>query len=178
MDSADVLIQEKPRGDFSLRPLRASDLPALEWEGEFTHFRRVYARAYERALAGHAALWVADDEAGRMVGQVFVLLYNAYDPQLADGHSRAFIHSFRVRPDQRNQGLGTRLMQHAEADLRARGFSRVALNVARDNPGALRLYERLGYRQLHPVSGYWSFIDHLGKERQLHEPGWRLGKDF
>jgi ribosomal protein S18 acetylase RimI-like enzyme len=178
MSSIDALDSPASLADFSIRPLNEADLPALEWEGEFTHFRRVYARAFERARAGNAALWLADAEPDLVIGQVFVLLNNELDPLLADGRSRAFIHSFRVRPAYRDLGLGTRLMHHAEADLRARGFTTVALNVARENAAALRLYERLGYRQLHPISGYWSFIDHLGQERQLHEPGWRLGKDL
>lgn len=178
MSSANAVVPAEGQSAISIRALREADLPALEWEGEFAHFRRVYARAFERQLAGHAALWVAENETRRIVGQVFVLLNNQYDPQLADGRSRAFIHSFRVRPECRKLGLGTRLMHHAEADLRTRGFTWVALNVARENNGALRLYERLGYRQLHAISGYWSFIDHLGQERQLHEPGWRLGKDL
>lgn len=178
MSSLDALDLAERQSGFSIRALREADLPALEWEGEFAHFRRVYARAFERQLTEHAALWVAENDAGRLVGQVFVLLNNQYDPQLADGRSRAFIHSFRVRPECRNLGLGTRLIQHAEADLRARAFTWVALNVAGENDSALRLYQRLGYRQLHAVSGYWSFIDHLGQERQLHEPGWRLGKDL
>jgi ribosomal protein S18 acetylase RimI-like enzyme len=176
--SAETIEHEPRRGSFSIRALEARDLPGLEWEGEYTHFRRVYARAYERAQAGNAALWLLEDEDARLVGQVFVLLRNEYDPQLADGVQLAFIHSFRVRPECRNAGLGTQLMHHAEADLRRRGFRQVALNVARDNEGALRLYQRLGYRTLHPISGYWSFIDHLGQERQLHEPGWRLAKDL
>jgi ribosomal protein S18 acetylase RimI-like enzyme len=178
MSSIDALDSLARQAHFRIRPLAQADLPALEWDGEFTHFRRVYVRAFQRAQAGNAALWVADDEPDLVIGQVFVLLNNELDPLLANGHTRAFIHSFRVRPQYRNLGLGTRLMQHAETDLRARGFTSVALNVARENDAALRLYERLGYRQLHPISGYWSFIDHLGQERQLHEPGWRLAKDL
>jgi hypothetical protein len=41
-----------------IRQIRANDLPALEWEGEFTHFRLIcrglssLAARVERALAG------------------------------------------------------------------------------------------------------------------------------
>lgn len=178
MSSIDAIDLARSQAGITVRPLVVADLPALEWEGEFTHFRRVYARAFERAEAGQAVLWVAENENAHIIGQVFVLLQNENDPQLADGRMRAFIHSFRVRPEWRDAGLGTRIMQIAEADLRARSFTWVALNVARDNDGALRLYQRLGYRTLHPISGYWTYIDHLGKERHLHEPGWRMGKEL
>lgn len=161
---------------YTIRPLQRADANAIEWEGEFTHFRRIYARAFERAEAGHAALWGIDDEQGVLVGQVFVLLYNETDTEAADGAERAFIHSFRIRPAHRNRGLGAWLLGFAEADLRARNFRWVSLNVASDNPGAIRLYERLGYRRQHAIAGYWSFVDHLGTQRSLHEPGWRMGK--
>lgn len=161
---------------YAIRHLQPADAVALEWEGEFAHFRRVYAVAFERAQAGNATLWGVEAAAGELVGQLFVLLNSENDPQTADGRQRAFIHSFRVRPEHRNLGLGSALLLHAEADLRARGFAWVALNVAEDNPGGLRFYLRHGYAELHRVTGYWSFIDHEGQQRHLHEPGWRLGK--
>lgn len=175
MSNASPSLLALPAG-YSIRPLQPPDAPALEWEGEFAHFRRVYAVAFERARAGNAALWGVTDADEKLVGQLFVLLNSENDPQTADGRQRAFIHSFRVRPEHRNRGLGSRLLQYAEADLRERGFAWVALNVAEDNPAALRLYQRHGYSELHRVSGYWSFIDHEGQERHLHEPGWRVGK--
>lgn len=178
MSNIDALDASLGLAGVKIRALTGDDLLALEWEGEFKHFRRVYARAYERASAGQAALWLMESEDSKVIGQVFVLLHNEADPQLADGKQRAFVHSFRVRPEYRNAGLGTRLMKHAEADLERRGFNWVALNVAGDNEGGLRLYQRLGYRRLHPISGYWTFIDHEGRERHLHEPGWRMGKEL
>jgi ribosomal protein S18 acetylase RimI-like enzyme len=161
-----------------IRQLGTADLLALEWEGAYTHFRRVYARAYERAKRGEAALWIAADETGRLIGQVFVLLLSQTDPSLADGRQCAFIHSFRVRPDCRRAGLGSRLLKMAEADLIQRGFVSVSLNVARENRAAIRLYERRGYRRLHPVSGDWIYADHLGVQREMHEPGWRMSKSL
>lgn len=161
-----------------IRHLGAADLSALEWEGAYTHFRRVYARAHERAQRGEAVLWVAEGEASRLLGQVFVLLLSHADPSLADGRQRAFIHSFRVRPECRRAGLGSRLLDLAEADLVQRSFTTVSLNVALENEDALRLYERRGYRRLHTVSGDWSYEDHLGDLRQVHEPGWRMGKQL
>jgi ribosomal protein S18 acetylase RimI-like enzyme len=152
------------------------DLPALEWEGAYTHFRRVYERAFERAQRGEALLWVADRGDGYLLGQLFVLLASEVEPLVADGRHCAFIYSFRVRPEFRGAGLGTRLMAVAEADLLQRGFRQAYLHVAHDNLGALRLYKRLGYRRGASVSGDWSYEDHQGETRQVHEPGWRLEK--
>jgi len=59
MSIADHPAQTQWLAEATIRPLAEADLPALEWDGEFTHFRRVYARAYERSRRGHALLWVA-----------------------------------------------------------------------------------------------------------------------
>ncbi len=45
----------------------------------------------------------------------------------------------------RNRGIGRALLTHAEADARARGFTRTALHTVTTNP-ARRLYEREGYQ--------------------------------
>lgn len=163
---------------YRVRALLPEDARALEWEGEYIHFRRVYALAFERAAAGRAALWGLETADGELVGQVFVLLAAETDPELADGQARAFIHSFRIRPEHRNLGLGTGLLTYAEHDLEQRGFHWVTLNVAEDNPAAMRLYRRLGYWPLQRISGHWNFVDHEGRPRQMHEPGWRMGKEI
>lgn len=175
MSNAEAQQIALPAG-YSIRPLLPADAPALEWDGEFSHFRRVYAVAFQRAEAGNASLWGVEAAGGQLVGQLFVLLNSENDPQTADGRQRSFIHSFRIQPQHRNRGLGSGLLRQAEADLRARGFTWVALNVAEDNPGAIRLYQRHGYSEQHRVTGYWSFVDHEGRERHIHEPGWRMGK--
>ena len=158
-----------------IRLAREADLPRLEWEGEYTHFRRLFAMAYQRAVQGRALLWLLEQEQ-RLIGQVFVLLKSHADRRIADGRRKAFIHSFRVRPELRNQGLGGQLMQHAECDLLERGFHRVTLNVARDNPDALRFYERIGYERVAREEGFWSYVDHLGRRQDVHEPSWRMRK--
>ena len=50
-----------------------------------------------------------------------------------------------VSPDRRDHGIGTQLLEAAEAEARERGFGRVGLGVAVDNDRARRLYARRGY---------------------------------
>lgn len=57
-----------------LRFLREDDLPALEWDGAYTHFRHVYREAYLASLKGQALLWVADHETAGIIGQAFIQL--------------------------------------------------------------------------------------------------------
>jgi ribosomal protein S18 acetylase RimI-like enzyme len=176
MSSADLSVQLSWLAEVRIRQVSQADLPALEWEGEFTHFRRVYAKAFERASRGQALLWVAEAAAGKLLGQLFVLLNSDIDLDMADGHQRAFIHSFRVRPEFRRGGLGSRLIRWAETDLGQRGFHWVSLHVARKNQPAIRFYERWGYQRIAPVTGEWTYEDHEGLLRRVVEPSWRMDK--
>ncbi len=157
------------------RNVRKEDLPALEWDGEFSHFRRVYAEAYERAQQGYSILWVADLPERGIIAQVFIQLI-CNRKELADGINRAYLYSFRVHHDFRNQGLGSRMVRHVEEDLLRRGYQWLTLNVAKDNLDALRLYLRLGFHIVAAEPGIWSYVDDKGFRRTVEEPAWRMEK--
>jgi len=156
-----------------IRRLTKADLPALEWDGEYSRFRRLFAETYQSAVKGRAVLWVADLPGLGLIGQLFVQL-NSARLELADGKTRAYIYAFRVRKSYRGAGLGTRLLQTAEADLVRRGYQWVTLNVGRDNPNARQLYERNGYRVVASEPGIWHYIDETGQRREVNEPAWRM----
>ncbi len=165
------------RSQVLIRQLTEADLPDLEWEGRFKHFRRLNAQALKRAQEGRAVLWAADLPEFGLIGQVFVQ-HTASRPEVADGVTRAYIHAVRVREACQNAGIGALMMQTAEADLFQRGFRFVTLNVEQDNPAAQRFYERLGYQVVAPEPGRWSYYDHLGRKRKVHEPSWRMEKEL
>jgi ribosomal protein S18 acetylase RimI-like enzyme len=158
-----------------IRPLQNTDLPALEWDGEYLHFRNVFADVYKKVEKGTVKAWVAVSQDGRMIGQVFLQL-SSERRELADGWNRGYLYSLRVRKSWQNQGVGSRLMDVVEDDLRTIGFTRVTLNVARDNQGAIRLYSRLGYQIIAEEPGVWSYPDHEGVWRTVTEPSWRMEK--
>lgn len=176
----DLLYSAASSGDGWLTRVRyreafETDLREMEWEGEYTRFRKVYADVYQRAARGLALMWVAELPEFGLVGQAFVQL-KMHDLSTANGKTRAYIHSFRVRPAMRNRGLGTAIMAFIERDLSQRGFKEVTLNVAEDNEGAMRLYRRLGYTVVEKISGKWSYYDDKGKLQHVVEPGYRLIK--
>lgn len=160
-----------------IRKASRNDLPALEWEGEYTHFRRMFAEAYRLMEIGNAVMWVADLIDEGLVGQLFVQMYHQTRSEVKPTHY-AYIYGFRVRPTFRGFGIGSELLQTAEDDLHYRGFLRIALNVARDNESARRLYERFGYRVVAPEPGIWSYLDDKGKRCFVNEPAWRMEKDI
>jgi ribosomal protein S18 acetylase RimI-like enzyme len=161
-----------------IRHVREEDLASLEWDGEYSRYRRVYANVFKRAQKGLAVLWVADLPGRGLIGQVFVQLNSIGRPELADGKRRAYVHSVRVRSYLRGGGLGSLLMQVAETDLQERGFRTVTLNVGLRNRGARHLYSRLGYRVVAPDPGRWSYVDENGVVQHVNDPGWWMQKDL
>ncbi len=160
-----------------IRRLTAADLPALEWEGQYAHFRRLYLDAFHRQERNVSVLWVAEESHKRLVGQVFIQLI-CDRRELADGNQRAYLYGFRTRPEYRSQGLGTRMVHVVEEDLVARGYTALSLNVAKVNLRAQQLYERLGFKIVAHEAGCWSYIDHHGVQRKMIEPAWRMEKSL
>lgn len=165
------------KDEVRVRLIREEDLPALEWDGEFTHFRRLYADAYRRVVRGLSLMWVADLPNNEIIGQVFIQ-FNCDRPELCNGIDRAYLYSFRVRPDYRSKGVGSKIMDVVERDLVLRGFHYLTLNVARDNYRAYELYLRRGFHVVAPEPGRWSYIDDQGKLREVLEPAWRMEKNL
>lgn len=158
-----------------IRQCSRADLPALEWEGEYKHFRRVFLETYNRSLRGLSVLWVAELPGSGLIGQLFVQL-NTDRAELADGKIRAYFYSIRVRPTFRSFGLGGRLLLVAETDIIHRGFQFATLNVAKENVRAQAFYERHGYVRVAHEPGNWSYPDDQGVWHYVEEPAWRMEK--
>jgi ribosomal protein S18 acetylase RimI-like enzyme len=120
---------------------------------------------------------VVADCNGFPVGQIFVLMSSA-EGGIADGEARAYLYAFRVMEMFRGRGLGTRLIEEAETQVRARGFRWTTIAVAKTNTGAQRLYRRMGYQVFRDDPGNWTYTDHLGKKHYVHEPCWLLEKEL
>ncbi len=61
-----------------------------------------------------------------------------------DGH-RGWVYYVAVKPDSRGRGIGTSLMERAEAELVGVGCTKINLQVRERNQGVIDFYERLGY---------------------------------
>jgi len=160
-----------------IRQANKEDLLGLEWKGEYIHFRRLFAQAYQEAESGNAVLWICELPIRGIIGQAFVQLLSQ-NLELADGCLKAYVHGVRVMAEYRNLGIGTLLMNTVEKDLLRRGYAEIILNVTRDNHGALRLYQRRGFRIIGADAGEWSYIDHRGIRCFVKEPAWRMKKNL
>mgnify|MGYP000876415664 CR=1 FL=1 len=168
------LIKFDPRS-FCIRPVLERDLYSLEWEGTYQKYRRMYARLFKESQEQKVLMWLIEIPLQEIIGQVFVML-NSGERDAADGFTRAYIFAFRVKPQWRNRGIGSHLMTYVEKDLYEKGFRFATLNVAKENPDARRLYERLGYKVIGSKPGVWSFQDDNGKTQHVNEPAWRMMK--
>ena len=75
-----------------------------------------------------------------------------------------------VAPSARGKGVGTLLLEAAEARGRAMGVPMMALSVISENEGAIRLYERMGYVRTQAVGG--SLVRMVVKSAEV----WRMEK--
>jgi ribosomal protein S18 acetylase RimI-like enzyme len=151
------------------------DLPALEWNGQYKHFRQIYQDVFILTQKGEAEIWVAELAMEELIGQVLVQLKSARF-ELADGKTRAYIFGFRIKPEYRGLGIGSKMMQRVESDLVKKGYTMAILNVNRDNFQAKGLYERLGYKIVAEEPGNWSYLDEIGVRHDVNEPAWRMEK--
>ena len=156
-----------------IRPVKKEDLQALEWDGEYKKYRRMYADIFYSTLVDKTIMWVIETEQGEIIGQAFVMLKSG-ESEAVDGEKRAYFFGFRIRDAWRNRGIGSYLMRFVEGDLSRRGFHTITLNVAKDNVDALRLYQRLGYKIVGSHAGKWSYVDEQGVIQHVNEPSWRM----
>lgn len=162
--------------DLIIRSLREEDLPALEWDGEYRHFRRLYRRFYEQMRAGQRMILVAvvDQE---IIGQTFVQ-YFIHRVDLPAALVPGYLHAVRVKPAFRNQGIGTILIEQSEQVLVRKGMNCCVIAVDVENEAARRLYERLGYRHFADDDGEWSYVDDQGTYRFVSNPANLLLKEL
>jgi ribosomal protein S18 acetylase RimI-like enzyme len=127
---------------WSLRPLLPSDLPAA---------RLLWAEAEGVELAEGDSVAELSTYLDRNPGmsQVAVLKDRVVGAVLA-GHDgrRGFLYHLAVDPELRGSGVGTALVDRAQAALKAAGVVRVLILVARDNPSARRFWSNRGWEGL------------------------------
>jgi [ribosomal protein S18]-alanine N-acetyltransferase len=78
----------------------------------------------------------------------------------------ARLYSLATQPEARGKGVGTALVEATEAAARQRRCRALRLEVRTDNRSAIKLYERLGYRRIGALAGYY----------QDGADGWRYEK--
>ena len=131
---------EGGRDGFAIRPIRDGDEEAVAGLWRVCGLVRPWndpLRDIESARANASSdIFVAvSEEGGGIAGSVMA----GYE-----GH-RGWVYYVAVAPGRRSQGLGERLMRHAEAWLARAGAPRVMLMIREENEAVRRFYEAIGY---------------------------------
>ena len=139
-----------------LRHATLADLAALEVLEQTFPGDRLSRRSLRHLLTrANAAVLVAEQDT--LLGDAVVLFRK--------GSSRARLYSLVVAPEARGRGLGARLLNEVETEARARGCTKLRLEVREDNVAATRLYERAGFQHIGRVDDYYE--DHAGAVKMV-----------
>ena len=135
-------------GEPAFRGLQAGDELFPIYEAAFASrpdFTRRSAAAWTRE---HLHAHDLDPETSRVEPDKGFTLVRRWDDGVA------YIVLLAVRPDHAGRGLGGALLTATFAAASRHGYRQAALNVASDNPAALRLYERVGMTRRWRIDDY------------------------
>ncbi len=158
----------------TVRIATQTDLPKLEWYGQYAHHRNLFRRAFHEQQLGKRLMLVADSN-HFPIGQVFIQFVK---PRPDNNKRWGYLYSLRVMEMFQGHGIGSCLIQEAEHAIIERGLGWATIAVAKENQAARRLYERLGYEVFGEDSGKWHYTDHHGQVRQVQEPCWLMQKQL
>jgi len=112
---------------------------------------RLSRRSFRYLLTKANSSNLVFEDDGRILGYVTVL-FNT-------GTSLARMYSLAVDPDARGRGIAQQLIAAAEENTLLNDCISLRLEVRRDNPHAIKLYEKMGYRMFGSYSDYYE--DHM-----------------
>ena len=120
----------------------------LHVAGRPNHFKAGFGKELQEHvymyLAGGFGYAAVDEEDGQIIGMVMVDYIDR--PESPYRYAERFAHIAEICVDEahRRQGVGQRLLDFVKADAKAKGFSRIELDVWAFND-ALAFYEAEGY---------------------------------
>jgi len=138
-----------------------ADLPALlALEQQCFTTDRLNSRNFQWMLTrAHGQLWVAERD-GLLLGYAVVLFHR--------GTSLARLYSIAIAVAARGTGLGKQLLERIEACAVEHDCAYLRLEVRTDNPAAIALYERSGYRRFALIHDYYEdHADALRLEKRI-----------
>jgi ribosomal protein S18 acetylase RimI-like enzyme len=88
-------------------------------------------------------IYIAVDSNNNCLGFIWYILDGIF-------HSFPYLHIIAVKKESRNHGIGKKLLKYFE-DICFKEYTKIFLVVADFNPGAKRLYKKLGYIEVGSV---------------------------
>lgn len=161
------------------RPAEMSDLPeisrlvssaVLEMEKNGIH---QWDEIYPIAEDFSEDILVGDQYVGTVGDRIAVIysLNQSCDDEYKNGSWQypnepfAVIHRLCVSPDFQHRGIAAETVSHIETQLQKQGITVIRLDVFTENPYALRLYEKIGFKKTGTVK--WRKGDFLLMEKYI-----------
>lgn len=66
----------------------------------------------------------------------------------SNGPKTAVVHRLCIKPHFQGYGMATEMMKYVESNLRSNGYNDIRLDAFSKNPYALKLYKKLGYKEV------------------------------
>lgn len=133
-----------------VRAARADDIAAaVELESNCFSAYSLTKRQLQYLQTRSTAVFLVAEDDQKVVGEAIGLVRH---------HKKGLsgrIYSLAVRPECRGRRIGDGLMRRMIDELSMRGVRRIYLEVERTNDAAIRLYERLGFRSIGILPGYY-----------------------
>ena len=134
-----ALDMETSRASLAAAPPEQKEAFEQRWP---ERLKALYQWSDDGPTIDKSALFVLEADDGSYAGHLWVMERDDF----FSGVPRLFITTIGLYPDYRGRGWGKLLLERAEEEARARGLSRIALNVEASNEIAIKLYEGRGYR--------------------------------
>lgn len=160
----------------AIRQAHVGDQPAIvRTFGE----ERFFTDRLQRQQEGHGELLVAY-EGDAAIGVVYVWRGEAEEPELREHLPDVpLLNHLEVVEHRRNDGIGTAIIEAAEAHVLGLGLKKLALGLRLHNHDAARLYDRLGYREWEHGEIWTTYVVMSdGEETQVPEKCRILVKDL
>lgn len=140
-----------------IRPARGQDLDQIVALNRAALPENYMPEFFENLLRVYGDYFMAAEMDGRIIGYVMCRV------ELGMTHFSSFgimkkghIVSLAVDKEQRRQGIALAMMEEALKRMRATGLKECFLEVRVTNEPAIKLYEKLGFRIIKSISGYYS----------------------
>ena len=131
-----------------------SDMRRASHDDSFLNWASHMAETASMPLTGF--VW---EEDGRIVGNASLIPFRDH------GKRVYLIANVATHPEYRRRGIGRALTERAMLQARSKNAFAVWLHVREDNPGAIRLYEELGFKEIARRTAWYA-----GSDRRLTEP--------
>ena len=144
-----------------IRIATEADLPSLKW-GIKPSFGRSIQVEFDDQEQGQQSIFIALIQ-GTLVGSGFLRWMGPRDETISTLFpDTPEIFRLDVDEQRRSQGIGSALIAVMEEEARRRGYTRLGLGVAHENPRALALYERVGFERTAITSYYDEYKYQIG----------------